>query len=308
MAFFRGIGAFFTGLIALAALVMPARAQHTDWILGSGGLQTPAQPAPGFYYINQASFYWASGDRNLRRLDISSNLDLFIDLNTGVWITPWKIFGASYGMDLTIPLVNTNGALDFAALGGRVGLTRGSSEFGLSSIYVEPINLGWHLPGYDITASFGFFAPAGSYNPRQVINTGLGRWAELLSLGSVAYLDPQRAWYVDGWVRYLTHQGQEGIDLRVGDDFITEFGAGRQFSTAIRPVNVGLVGYAYWQTTNTTGSILLPGEINRRGSIYALGPEVNATTKYGKYFLRVYSEFGGANTPQGNVAMLGVAF
>jgi hypothetical protein len=186
-------------------------------------------------------------------------------------------------------------------------LTEGRSEWGTSSIYVEPINLGWHLPRFDIQAAFGFWAPAGSYNPRQVINTGLGRWAEMLSLGGVAYLDPQREWYVYDWVRYLTHQRQRGIDLRVGDDFITEVGAGRQFSTSLGPVNLGLIGYAYWQTTNNTGTILPSGE-SKRGGVYALGPEINIATKYGKYFLRFFDEFGASNTPQGKTIMLGVVF
>jgi hypothetical protein len=71
---------------------------------------------------------------------------------------------------------------------------------------------------------------------------------------------------------------------------------------------VHLVGYAYWQTTKSTGSILPSGESTRRSSVYALGPEVNVTTKYGKYFLRFYSEFGASNTSQGNVVTLGVVF
>jgi hypothetical protein len=294
-------------LLGAAPLLAPtaAEAQHIDWTLGSEGLLSQDQPPPGLYYSNEAVYYWASGDRALRALSANANLDIFLDFNTLLWVSRWKLLGANFGMDASIPLVNTNGSLDITALEGRIGLSRGSSEFGLSSIYVEPINLGWHLPRYDVTAAFGFFAPAGGYNPNRVINTGLGRWAEMISLGGVAYLDEQRAWYLDGWTRYLTHQGQQGIDLRVGDDFILEWGAGRTFATGIGPVNAGLVGYAYWQTTDTTGSAIPTGTLQRRGSVYALGPEVNATTKYGQFFLRFYSEFGGANTPQGQTVMIG---
>jgi hypothetical protein len=76
--------------------------------------------------------------------------------------------------------------------------------------------------------------------------------------------------------------------------------------TTIGPVNVAL--YAFWQTTDTTGAAVASGESSRRSSSYALVPEVKATTKYGKYYVRFYSEFGVSNTPQGNVVMVGVVF
>ncbi len=115
---------------------------------------------------------------------------------------------------------------------------------------------------------------------------------------SVTRLNRRRDWVRDH--AYI------GYGAQVGDDLIAEWGAGRQFNTQIGPVSVGLVGYAYWQVTNTTGAAIPTGEVTRRGSVYALGPEINATTKFGRYFLRFYSEFGGANTPQGNIVMLGV--
>ena len=52
---------------------------------------------------------------------------------------------------------------------------------------------------------------------------------------------------------------------------------------------------------------MLAAQQSERASVYALGPEVAATTKYGKYFLRFFSEFGGENTPQGHMIVLGGA-
>jgi hypothetical protein len=52
---------------------------------------------------------------------------------------------------------------------------------------------------------------------------------------------------------------------------------------------------------------VLAAQQSERASVYALGPEVAATTKYGKYFLRFFSEFGGENTPQGHMIVLGGA-
>jgi hypothetical protein len=64
--------------------------------------------------------------------------------------------------------------------------------------------------------------------------------------------------------------------VRSLDDFITEWAAGKEFKTGIGPVNIGLVGYA--------------------------------TTKYGHYYLRFYSEFGASNTPQCTNIFIGASF
>jgi hypothetical protein len=178
---------------------------------------------------------------------------------------------------------------------------------GTSSIYVEPINLGWHTPVFDAITSFGFFAPAGSYNPNRLVNTGLGRWAEMFSLGGTGYSDPQRTWSVALEWRYLTHQSQQGIDLRAGDDFILEGGVGRKFDTAIGPVNVGVVGFGYWQITDTSGAAVRSVLEGVQANVYALGPEVATTTKFGRYYLRFLSEFGAAKTVQGHEIVAGVA-
>ena len=295
--------------------VQELHAQHTDYILGSAGLLSGQQAPPGVYYQNQPSYYWAGNSTTgpFGRLNASTNLDLFIDLNTIGWTTPWTLFGAHYGMQMTVPLVNTNGSLDLRsqffnpAVQERFGFNRSTSndQFGFSSIYVEPVNFGWHEPRYDVVTSFGFFAPAGDYNPRRAVNTGLGRWSEMFSLGGIAYFDQERKWSLSTMGRFLIHQSQQGVDLTVGDDATLEWGLGRSFKTSIGQVDVGIDGYAYWQVSDTTGSVVPPRFQGRRGSTYALGPEIAATTKFGRYFVRFFSEFGGSNTPQGNQITLG---
>src|SRR5690349_18772120 len=199
--------------------VQELHAQHTDYILGSAGLLSGQQAPPGVYYQNQPSYYWAGNSTTgpFGRLNASTNLDLFIDLNTIGWTTPWTLFGAHYGMQMTVPLVNTNGSLDLRsqffnpAVQERFGFNRSTSndQFGFSSIYVELVTFGLHEPRYDVVTSFGFFAPAGDYNPRKAVNTGLGRWAEMFSLGGIAYFDEQRKWSLSMMGRYLIHQSQQ---------------------------------------------------------------------------------------------------
>jgi hypothetical protein len=244
----------------------------------------------------------------LKQLDVDTGLDVFTDLTTAGWTTPLTVLGANYGMNVTVPLVVTNGSLDVNTNNPLFGgISSSRTAVGTSSIYVEPINLGWHTPTFDAITAFGFFAPAGSYSPHRVINTGLGRWAEMFSLGGTGYSDAERTWSFALEWRYLTHQSQQGIDLRAGDDFVVEGGIGRKFDTPIGPVSVGAVGFGYWQISSATGSAIPPALQGLRANVYALGPEVNAATQFGRYYLRFLTEFGAANTPQGHSIVGGAA-
>jgi hypothetical protein len=128
----------------------------------------------------------------------------------------------------------------------------------------------------------------------------------VFSLGGTGYSDPERTWSFALEWRYLTHQSRQGIDLRAGDDFVLEGGIGRKFDTPIGPINVGGVGFAYWLITSPTGTALPPSLQGILGNVYGLGPEVDMTTRYGRYYLRFLTEFGAANTPQGHEIVGGV--
>ena len=42
-----------------------------------------------------------------------------------------------------------------------------------------------------------------------------------------------------------------------------------------------------------------------KSDIYAIGPEIATTTKFGRFFARYEFEFGARNTPQGQVFLFG---
>jgi hypothetical protein len=80
-----------------------------------------------------------------------------------------------------------------------------------------------------------------------VDNNGLGRWAEMFELGAVVHLDAARTSSVSAMTRYLTHQSQQGVDVRVGDDVILEWGVGKTFRPDswkpwVAQLDVGVVG------------------------------------------------------------------
>src|SRR5262245_61052547 len=207
-------------------------AQHGNYLLGTLGLLGGSQAPEGIYYQNIFSYYNASSSDVLSRsrtrdfqvaarqlqLTVNANfkleasLDLYVDQNILGWTTPFKILGANYGLMIDIPFAEVHGtgaaSLDLAAQ--RFGLfdrtlTRNGSfsnsqsstaSFNISDIYVEPINLGWHLPQLDVVTSFGFFAPTGGYDSNDAINNGLCRWAEMVGRGAVVGLERGGSWEV----------------------------------------------------------------------------------------------------------------
>ena len=99
-------------LLAIAFLPATARAQHSDWLLGSFGLNGATQPPEGVYYQNMWSYYQASGSGFIHtglksgplggaglglNINGSGSLDIFVDQNIVAWTTPLKILGANYG-------------------------------------------------------------------------------------------------------------------------------------------------------------------------------------------------------------------
>src|SRR5262249_57565119 len=103
---------------------------------------------------------------------------------------------------------NVGGLVDhnFAANASFSRSRSATADFNIADIYVEPINFGWHLSQVDVVATFGFFAPTGSYSSDRVINNGLGRWAEMFGLGAIGYVDADRSWSICAIAGSLTHQ------------------------------------------------------------------------------------------------------
>lgn len=322
-----------------------ARAQHGDWLLGSFGFEGASQPTEGLYYMNQFSYYHTSGSGFAStgpincgsrgalclgaNLSGTGSLDLFIDANILTWTSPFKIFGANYGLNLIIPFAiadaSGSGSLEpVLSLPGKVsGLPPtasggGSTKGSIGDIYVEPLNLGWHFKQFDAMVSSGFFAPSGPYNANAKLNIGFGHWTGVFGLGGVAYADAERTWSLSIYSHYLLYASQMGRDYTLGNAIPFEWGASKTLKLngeIIKQATIGAVGYAQWQVTNNSittpttkpGTVVVDQLGSTKAQIYAAGPGINLLTKYGFYSLRWYEEFGAQATPSGNQLMFSVA-
>ncbi len=333
--------------LALVFLQTTARAQHSDWLLGSYGLNGAAQPPEGVYYQNLWSYYHASGSGFLQtgtlksgpfgrsslslNLSGSGSLGIFVDQNILAWTTPFKILGANYGGSIDIPFAISpvSGAaslqpvlnlrrrdVTLPSLQSSGGTTKGS----IADIYVEPINLGWHFKYLDLIVSSGFFAPTGPYNPTANVNIGFGHWTGVFGLGGVLYADKEHTWALSIYSHYLLYGSQMGNKYKLGDVVPFEWGAGKTFNLAndiLKQITIGAVGYAQWQVTNnqihlTPANAFETSAVNQiehtRSQIYAAGPGISAMTKYGYFTLSYYEEFGAKATPSGRQVMFSAAF
>jgi hypothetical protein len=94
---------------------------------------------------------------------------------------PFAIADASGAGSLKPVLSLARGSLSLPSIQNSGGVTKGS----ITDIYVEPIDLAWHLRQLDAIVSSGFFAPSGPNNSNAKLNIGYGHWTGVFGLGGV---------------------------------------------------------------------------------------------------------------------------
>ena len=179
-----------------------------------------------------------------------------------------------------------------------------------------PFTLCWQRSRADIQVGYGFIAPTGRFHQGASDNTGGGYWGHILSTGQTVYLTGNKATAVSAYEVYEFHGTQKDTDVHPGQTFDIDYSV-----TQMLPLKqdkrtllqIGLVGYGQYQTTDHSGGNAIP-EIAARTHyrVNALGaaagivvPErkVNVGVKYLK-------EFANQATVQGHSLQIvaGVTF
>jgi hypothetical protein len=153
-------------------------------IKGDAGLKSGSQAPPGTYVAVPLYFYTADQikDRDGNELRTGSlDATVFgVALNV---VTTKRIAGANYGFLVALPWANNRvqGVNDFDSNPGA----------GLTDLFIQPINLGWHKPRADAEVAYGLYLPTGRYQDGADNNIGLGMWAHELLFGTTG-VDPIR--------------------------------------------------------------------------------------------------------------------
>ena len=126
-------------------------------------------------------------------------------------------------------------------------LSTGGGGSGFSDMYVQPLNLGWHIgKQVDFNAGYAFVAPTGRFTQGASDNVGSGYWGNLVTTGTTLYITKNKGTTANLMTAWEIHGRKMGTDITPGQAFTTEWGFGEVLplkKDMSRLLQVGLVGY-----------------------------------------------------------------
>ena len=249
---------------------------------GLAGIKGGSLPGPGLYAGDNNFFCYGTSD-------LVPDYKSFIYLQAPqlTWITPWKILGANYGMNVMVPLIyNDTRYKEFQgspSIPTPIVLSEGLNRFGVGDIEIEPLLLSWHLQQFDFTAGYGFWAPTGDYNNSSLVNLGDGLWTQMITLGGTWYLDHEKTWAFSILNHFEFNSQVPGILIGYQSPaspapvyhpsipcstYTMEWGASK---TVYKKIDVGIVGYYQQQFMYQNGAAAF-----NDSQVAAIGPEIRS--------------------------------
>jgi len=301
----RGAGSL---LAVLGVLLLPRHllAQVRGvYPLGMNAVNSGVTPASGWSYINQFLYY----SRDKRKgpsgeVLATGHQAVLMDMNTVAWVSRrTRLLGGAYlSATATVPIAGNSLTSDVQ---GAV-----SGGGGLGDSFYQPLILAWRLTRVDSRVALGFLAPTGRFTAGRTDNVGSGYWTWVASTGQTVYLTGSRATAFSAFLMYEFHGMQEGTGIHPGQNLDADYSVTQQFQLdEDLQLQVGLVGYAQWQTTATSGPALTPDQAAARYRVYGLGLAGNLALPVRQVStgIRFIDEFGGRSTYEGVALQISLA-
>jgi hypothetical protein len=285
--------------VILAELVAStAHAQNRGvYPLGLSALNSGVSAEPGITYNNAFLFYSRSEQKGGNgEVLATGQQSVLLDMNTLLWASAGKIAvlgDAAFSSAVTIPIANNS--LSSSANGAISG------GGGVGDLYFQPVILAWRNERASIRGILGFLAPTGEFNAGASDNVGNGYWTPVIAAGETFYLSRDKATTLSLFEMYEFHSTQSGTHIHPGETLDLDYSLMRAVTLPDSRLQVGLVGYAAWQTTAKTGPEITPAQEAQRYRVNALGVgfsyalparQVSLSFKY-------FDEFGNRWTYQG---------
>jgi hypothetical protein len=236
-------------MVAFSMDAKPAVAQVRGvYPLGMSATNSGVTPESGFSYVNQLLTYSRSQLKDAEgATQTTGNNSVVMDMNSIVWVTPMEILaGAKLSLSATLPVAKNSLTSDVT------GPISGGSGFADS--YYQPFILAWETKSAAIRAAYGFLAPTGSFDATANDNVGSGYWTHVVSSGQTFFLSGDKATAVSIFQMYEFHTAQNGTGIHPGQNLDLDYSVTRTFPAGNNMrVQVGLVGYGQWQTTDKSG-------------------------------------------------------
>lgn len=294
-------------LAVLLFVVVPVHAQVRGvYPLGMSATNAGVTPESGFTYANVFLFYARDELKDSSGQITAAGLNsLILDMNSFVWVSRNQLGilgGPVFSASATLPIANNSLSSDVDG-----ALTGGG---GFADSYYQPFILGWRAPRADIRAVYGFLAPTGRFSADANTNVGSGYWTHALSSGQTFYLTENKATALSAFQMYEFHTTQHGTHIHPGQTMNLDYSLTRTvpLQSDLR-LQIGLVGYEQWQTTDKTGPTVTVAQATSHYRVNALGFAANAMLPARKVSagFKYFKEFSNKSTFQGYSAQISAA-
>ena len=231
-------------------MVTPVQAQVRGvYPVGMSATNSGVTPEAGFSYSNLFIFFSRDEEKGPHGEVVATGQNsIMMDMNSFVWVSKKEIGllgGAVFSASATLPIANNSLTSDVqGALSGGGGF---------ADSYYQPFILGWRKQRIAIRAIYGFLAPTGRFSAGASTNVGSGYWTSVVSSGQTIYLNSSKATALSAFQMYEFHGTQQGTMIHPGQTFNLDYSLTQTFALqrTVR-LQVGLVGYGQWQTTDKT--------------------------------------------------------
>ena len=224
-----------------------------------------------------------TGPGGLVNFDV--NVKMYVIAPAVIWITPWKVLGATYGCYIAPSFANAGLDANFnRALGSGGNINE--SSFGVGDLFVQPLWLDWARAHWDLMVAYGFYAPIGKYNTTTVGpvtlessgNLGLGYWTQQIQGGAAWYPWTNKATAVTGVLTYEYNSIQQNTGVRYGQILTLNWGISQYLplnKSETLLLEVGPAGYDAFQISDNSGQRF--GNPNDHSQVHAVGGQVGFT-------------------------------
>ena len=265
--------------------------------LGMSATNSGVTPESGFSYSNQFLTYSRSQLKDAQgATQTTGKNSVIMDMNSIIWVSPKEILaGAKISLVATLPVARNSLASDVT------GPISGGSGFADS--YYQPFILAWETRGAAIRAAYGFLAPTGRFDATANDNVGSGYWTHVVSSGQTFFLAADKATSVSAFQMYEYHTSQESTNIHPGQNLDLDYSITHTIPVGTKSrLQLGLVGYGSWQTTDKTGPSIPAAQEGDHYMVNALGAASNVTFPAQKLSLgfKYFQEFSNRSTFQGH--------
>lgn len=263
---------------------------------GMSATNSGVTPGPGFMYSNSLLIYSRSTMRDRDgNVTATGNNSVILDMNSIIWVSKKEILGgAKFSISATLPIAKNSLTND------TTGPVSGGGGFG--DQYYQPVILGWNKERFAVRAIYGFLAPTGRYRAGANDNVGNGYWTHVVASGQTIYLNKSKRTNFSAFQMYEWHLKQKGTNIDPGENIDIDYSLMHTIPLKNdRSIQVGIVGYGVYQTSDRKGPDVTPQQASERYKANALGAGAHfAFPKQRLNFgFKYFKEFANRSTFQG---------